>query len=288
MEGSPQEPPVYSLFRGAKGEPELQPSAVLFLDLLGTASPRSEQEAQQHLEITHRALANARRYGGSERTDQHMSVSSWFSDNLGLAFPLQKGLDLPAAVGLTAVAAAAHQLSLALDGMFARGAIAFGSFYADPDFIAGPALNNAVALEKKAIWPRVILDEESAELAMYGLLKQEGAGAGATWRSALMVDEEGVAFVNYLDSIELFVEEAERARHALRLHRDAVRQNLDGRHPAEIHDKYRALATYHDDFLAGCLQEYVADLYVEPAKRLGAYKPFAHDVPAPEPIDAFE
>lgn len=289
MEGSRQEPAVYSLFRDdAGGKPKLHPSAVLFLDLLGTASPRSELEAQQHLETTHQALASARHYGGSERTDQHMSVSSWFSDNLGLAFPLQKGLDLPAAIGLTAVAAAAHQLSLALDGMFARGAIAFGSFYADPDFIAGPALNKAVALEKDAVWPRVVLDEESAELAMHGLLEQEFGGASATWRSALMVDEEGVAFVNYLDSIELFVDEAERARHALRLHRDAVRQNLDGRHPAEIHDKYCALATYHDDFLASCLQEYVADLYVEPAKRLGSYRPFAHDVPAPEPIDAFE
>lgn len=61
MESRPQEPAVYSLFRDDEGEPELQPSAVLFLDLLGTASPRSEQEAQQHLEITHRALANARR-----------------------------------------------------------------------------------------------------------------------------------------------------------------------------------------------------------------------------------
>ncbi|MFT3864071.1 MAG: hypothetical protein QM729_07355 [Solirubrobacterales bacterium] len=267
----------------------LRPSAVLFLDLLGTSAERTEEEAKEHLLATHRALANARHYGGSERWDQHMSISSWFSDNLGLAFPLQSGLDFPATVGLTVVAAAAHQLSLALDGMFARGAIAFGSFYADPDFIEGPALNRAVALEKDAGWPRVTLDEDSAALAMYGLLEQEFAGASAAWRSSLMVDEDEVVFVNYLDSIELFVEEIDRGREALRLHRDAVRRNLDGRHPAKIHDKYRALATYHDDFLSGLRQEYVEDLYVEPAERLGGFKPFAHDVPIPpEPADAFE
>lgn len=282
------DPAVYCLFRDDDGEPLLQPSAVLFLDLLGTSAPRGEEEAQEHLLTTHRALSAARHYGGSERWDQHMSVSSWFSDNLGLAFPLQPGLDFPAVVGLAVAAAADHQLSLALDGMFARGAIAFGSFYADPDFIAGPALNNAVAIEKDAVWPRVTLDEDAATLAMYGLLKQEFAGPTAAWRSSLMVDEDGVVFVNYLDSIELVVEEADRAREALRLHRDAVRRNLDGRHPPKVHDKYRALATYHDDFLAGCLQEYVEDLYVEPAERLGAFQPFAHDIPAPEPREAFE
>lgn len=289
MDQPVSDPAVYRIFRDEEGEPVLRPSAVLFLDLLGTSAERTEEEAQEHLLATHRALAGARHYGGSERWDQHMSVSSWFSDNLGLAFPLQSGLDLPAAVGLTVVAAAAHQLSLALDGMFARGAIAFGSFYADPDFIEGPALNCAVALEKAAVWPRVTLDKDSAALAMYGLLEHEFAGASAAWRSSLMVDEDEVVFVNYLDSIELVVEEADRGREALRLHRDAVRRNLDGRHPPKIHDKYRALATYHDDFLSGLRQEYVEDLYVEPAERLGSFRPFAHDVPIPpEPPDAFE
>lgn len=288
MNSSDSEPVIYRLFRDDDGEPSLRPGALLFLDLLGTSQARSEHEAQEHLLATHRALANARHYGGSERWDQHMSLSSWFSDNLALAFPLQGGLDLPAAVGMTAVAAAAHQLSLALDGMFARGAIAFGTFYADRDFIAGPALNKAVALEKDADWPRVTLDEESAALAMYGLLEQEFAGSGATWRSALMTDEKGTVFVNYLDSIELSIDESDRARRALCRHRDVIRQNLASGHPKKVHDKYRALATYHDDFLAGCVQEYVGDLYVEPAERLGSFKPFAHDIPAPDPEDGFD
>ena len=176
-------------------------SAVLFLDLLGTGASRSESEAQAHLLVTHRALEEARHYGGSERWDQHMSVSDWFSDNLGLAFPMQSGLDLVSIVGLTANAAADHQLSLALNGMFARGAIAYGSFYADADFIAGPALNRAVEREKLAVWPRVTLDEDSVALAREGLVKQEGAGSWATWRRALMVDEQGEVFVSYLDSM---------------------------------------------------------------------------------------
>lgn len=281
------EPSVFDNFLDEEGAPTLRGSAVLFLDLLGTSTPRTDEEAEQHLRATHRALARARHYGGSERFDQHMSVSSWFSDNLGLAFPLQKGLDLPATLGLTVVAAAAHQLALALDGFFARGAIAFGYFYADRDFLAGPALNEAVSLEKTgAIWPRVVLGESSAALAMHGMIDQEFAGPSATWRSALMVDEDGMVFVNYLDSIELFVDEADRVRSALRAHRDGIRSNLEAGHPPKVHDKYRALGTYHDQFLGTlALQEFVEDLYIELDDPLGTYRPFGHDVPVPEPND---
>jgi hypothetical protein len=288
-ENASEGPSVYRNFRDEDGLPKLLGSAVLFLDLLGTSAPRTDEQAQEHLVATHQALGRARHYGGSERLDQHMSVSSWFSDNLGLAFPLQTGLDLPAALGLTVVASAAHQLSLALDGFFARGGIAFGYFYADPDFLAGPALNAAVALEKgAAVWPRVVLDESSVALAVHGLVDQEFAGPDAVWRSALMVDDEGTVFVNYLDSIELFIDEADRVRRALRTHRDGIRANLTAEHPQKIRDKYRALAAYHDQFLALLEhQQYVDDLYVEPDDPLGTYRPFGHDIPLP-PSDAFD
>lgn len=273
----------YELFRAEDGTPQLSPCAVLFLDLLGTSEPRSDDDAQRHLSVVHAALAEARQAGGSERQDQHTCVSKWFSDNLALAYPLQPGLDLYAAVGLAVAAAAAHQLSLALDGMFSRGGISFGSFYADPDFIQGPALNRAVELEKDANWPRVALDDDSATIALHDLAEHEGAGVDATWRRALMTDEEGVVFVNYLDSMELFADEADRVRAALLLHRDRVRENLCAAYPPRIREKYQRLAAYHDCFLDGLDAQLVADLYVEADDALGLCRPFGEDIPSREP-----
>jgi hypothetical protein len=81
-----------------------------------------------------------------------MSVSSWFSDKAWAWRSRCSRASVSPPVGLTVVAAVAHQLSLALDGIFAW-AIAFGSFYADPDFIEAPALNRAVTEVVTFVFP---------------------------------------------------------------------------------------------------------------------------------------
>lgn len=281
MKDAPATTPTYQLFL-EDGSPRLRGSAVLFLDLLGTSKERSDEEAQEHLIATRKALANARHWGGSEIWDQHTSVSSWFSDNLGLAFPLHGALDMCSTVGLCVTSAAAHQLSLALDGMFARGAISFGYFFADRNFMAGPALNEAVRLEKAAFWPRVALDEAAVAIAYKGLIDQEFSGPDAAWRGDLVCDEKDEVFVNYLSAVEPFLEEIDRVRNALALHRDKVRANLAAGHPSGIEKKYRYLAAYHDHYVGGLDQRYVEDLYVEAKAPLGEFRPFGHDVPVPE------
>ena len=42
---------------------------------------------------------------------------------------------------------------------FVRGAIAFGDIYEDEDVVFGPAFIDAYQLEKKAVWPRVLIDK---------------------------------------------------------------------------------------------------------------------------------
>jgi hypothetical protein len=275
---------AYDHFRNAASEPVLRLSAVLFLDLLGTSHQRDEAAAQEHLRLTHRALGRARPAGGSEPDDQHISVASWFSDNLGLAYPVAGPVDIILALGLTINAAADHQLSLAYDGLFSRGGISCDGFYADRDFIYGPALNAAVALEHTTCQPRVALDESSVLLARHGLAAHEGGGEDATWRRSLVVDGDAV-FVNYLDSLELFADQADRVRHVLGRHRDHIAANL-GLYAAvpKIHEKYRWLAGYHDFFLSGFDdQSVVDDLYVKAAEPLGNFERFAADIEPTEP-----
>lgn len=279
----------YSFFRDEAGQPTLRECAVLFLDLLGTNQVRDGQAAHEYLLLAHRALAKARAAGGSDRRDQSISVASWFSDNLALAHPSGAGADLDMALGFTISAAADHQFSLAYDGMFSRGAIACGGFYADEDFIDGPALNRAVSLEhQRSIWPRVVLDETSIQLARASLKAHELGAADSPWRAQLLVDEAGVVFVNYLSALELYRDAPEEGIRGLRRHTAQIRANLqhfDGQE--RVHDKYRWLASYHDYFLSQLSdQELFEDLYIRPSRPLGSFLPFAQDIPIPDETES--
>src|SRR3954463_12012906 len=97
----------------------------------------------------HGAFARARELGDSRPGATNLMVAAWFSDNLVMAMPLDGGLEPGHVV---------DQLVLGRQGMFARVAITFGLFYADPEFVHGPALNATYALESGAAnYLRVIL-----------------------------------------------------------------------------------------------------------------------------------
>ena len=55
--------------------PKLVPSAVLFLDILGTATSRTEEEAQAYLRQTHAAFARARELGDSRPGATELTVA---------------------------------------------------------------------------------------------------------------------------------------------------------------------------------------------------------------------
>jgi hypothetical protein len=230
--------------------PTLRESVVLFLDLLGTTDPRTDQEAQQSLKDVHEALERARDWGGSDRADTSCVVS-WFSDNLGMALPVDADA-ADEALGTIVTNAAAHQAALTLSGFPARGAIALGLFYADEELLYGAALNRAVALEKsRAIYPRVVLDEAAARAAREHLIEIYGGGLTAPHRAQLAVDSDGVTFVNYLGSaLDFDDEQAPLNARFLGQHREFIIERLtrfDGE--PHIHDKFRWLAGYHDWYL---------------------------------------
>lgn len=77
---------AYAVYRVGH-RPRLVPSAVLFLDVLGTQDPPDGDE-QAHLARTYDAFAQARSWGDSARGATGLTVSTWFTDNLVMACPV--------------------------------------------------------------------------------------------------------------------------------------------------------------------------------------------------------
>lgn len=89
------------------------------------------------------------------------------------------------------------QLQLIPKGILLRGAITSGLLYHDKDFVFGPALNDAVTLERLANYPRVILDGELLDEA--GLRRTKKADSSRTINSMVTEDFDGLFYVDYFD-----------------------------------------------------------------------------------------
>lgn len=82
--------------------------------------------------------------------EQHSSVAfSFFSDNFAISLPPGQAKTL-----FAILAWASNKLLLA--GFLVRGGIALGDLHHDADVVFGPALVEAVELEKEAIYPRLL------------------------------------------------------------------------------------------------------------------------------------
>lgn len=89
------------------------------------------------------------------------------------------------------------QLQLAPKGILLRGAITSGLLFHNKDFVFGPALNDAVTLERLANYPRVILDDEILDDA--GLRKSKKQELSRTISSMATEDFDGLFYVDYFD-----------------------------------------------------------------------------------------
>ena len=165
-----------------------------------------------------------------------------------MAMPLDGVLEPGHVVDYLAMHAAFHQLVLGQEGIFARGAITFCLFYADPEFVHGPALNEAYALESGAAnYPRVVLSPR----AMIALGE---ARDRSNLDAQLCAGDDGIAFVDYLRYVQYMTPEGGIGDDLVR-HRDAIRRQLE-RHRGDLRvaQKYDWLATYHDARVAGELR----------------------------------
>ena len=235
-------PRRYHRYRDEDRKPQLAETFVLSLDILGTKATTTE-EATRNLEVTENALSRANDWAS---TSDERSVVRWFSDNLALADPIELEGPEDLAFGFHLITASAVQFALAEMGLFSRGGMTRGAFYADEMFVYGPALIDAYELEsKQALTPRVILSEQLASFALEDLRRLQG-GSLEVHRKLLAVDNDGMVFVNYLDGV--FDEPAE-TWDSLEAHKQTIEERLtEHRGDPHVHQKYQWLADYHDRF----------------------------------------
>ena len=86
------------------------------------------------------------------------------------------------------------------DGFFGRGAIASGLHYQKNKIMFGPAVIEATQLEKLANWPRIVLHPN----IMKHFLESSPELTGRIQEYEIMRDEDGLQYVNYLQSMFVF------------------------------------------------------------------------------------
>lgn len=147
--------------------PRLTVSCVLFWDLLGVTAFSEGPDALEHLRALTAALEKARERAAfeSEEAEPYHAVT-WFMDNVVIGSPISGATGphgIEPALGYSAVGAAYLQLSLLDAGYIGRGAITLGPHHMQKRMAFGPALTEAVKLEKSTRWPRVALTPQAAD-----------------------------------------------------------------------------------------------------------------------------
>jgi len=248
------------------GGRRLTQSAALYMDVLGFERFSTAANAQQHLDELLGALQAAREEALTEFT-AGPHATTWFTDNVAVAFPVERVGDAAVAVSLAELMAARLQTALTIRGYYWSGGIALGNAYLEPKFVFGPAIVEAVKLELAerehfgGTLPRVLLAPTAAATRSAG---KEGFTA-ALRRIGIDVDPTTVAdlqlrhadgpltFVSYLDWMLLENRVLKGSLGAaiahLELHRDGIVTALqDATLGDDVHAKYRWLAQCHDAF----------------------------------------
>jgi hypothetical protein len=269
--------PHYARYYNAANRPRLARTLVLLLDTLGTKDA-TIAGAERNLQVVHHALRHAEQW--TEGADQSTTLARWFSDNLVMADPVGDAVGEAPPLGFALVSASWVQLELASMGLFTRGGMDLGDFFANEQFVYGPALVKAHKLETtQAIYPRIVL---SADLAKHALdqLRELGRGQAEALRHLLAVDRDGWTFVNYLSAVE-DIEPSEVLR-LLGSHKRHIEENLATYSGcARIHQKYQWAADYHDRFCRYMLARWdeLPDMLIGPAHADGELEFFGGDVP---------
>lgn len=190
-----------------------------------------------------------------------------YTDNLLFVNELDNNKEGEPDFGITLREIAHYQLNLALEGYFTRGVIFVERSYADEILVFSPALLYAEDYEKKAVNPRVILEEPAVTRVKHYLQRNEGSKQNQ-FDEILLVDKDGQWFVNYLYVLYRFSEDRmhiqmhqegnspvphssyyPEAITQLHQHRDHILKNLaQFKDKPEIYRKYQWLAEYHNFF----------------------------------------
>jgi hypothetical protein len=169
-----------------------------FIDILGFAdtAKRSEKSASAMEAVLELLDANSKfkeffeKIMNGELEKGSFAEASFFSDTFILSMSEEKIIYLLREIGNLC-------RYLLLRGLACRGAVVTGPLFHQNQYIVGPALVDAYRLEQSAaIYPRVLVDEQSLEL--WRIETAEGS-ATADVASIVKTDADGRAFLDIFD-----------------------------------------------------------------------------------------
>lgn len=181
----------------------------LFLDILGfqahvdeTVKPRktvSDAMSFTKLMVALNKISEGVHYRDAVEVSGKLRSTSrrvtQFSDSVIISYLRNE----PHGAGVTSILMDVHNLQLELiqRGVLLRGAITAGLLHHDDKLVFGPALNEAVALERLANYPRVILDGEILDEA--GLKRSPSPSVSRTISSMVAEDFDGLFYIDYFN-----------------------------------------------------------------------------------------
>lgn len=242
--------------RNADGFPQLCPSLVGYLDILGY---KSQVRAAYANDVEEKLLASLA--GALAESRQLMESAAgpflpehppsfeikFFSDNIALGYPLsdRQDMDLSYALGHISFL----QAVLAARGYLVRGGLAIGNIYMDENLVYGRSFIEATELDKSMQPPRIALTDELAADVL-DRVRNAGTSPWSGWGRegplewySLLIDSDETVFVNYLDAAFDAFPDGPVFTDLLADHRSTVRAGLEC---SEDKAKYLWAARYHN------------------------------------------
>lgn len=184
------------------GSPELRPSWLAFLDVLGfTELIRADD--REEITRLHQLLreGNATLQGPEDNpadfglADHHAMTA--FTDNIVLGFPIYDDGEMESGMAFERIGQ--FQLRMVLGGFFVRGGLSFGDAHIDEIAVYGPALLDAYDAESRlARDPRIVIAQRGRDV-IERHLEYYMRGQHAPQNTDLKQDRDGQWFIDYLE-----------------------------------------------------------------------------------------
>ena len=238
---------------GEGGNPELKPSLVAFIDVLGFREAILGADDEAKSQALLRKITESFSFAFGHLSKSSLSIKDKksffyfksFSDNLVIGYPFTR--DAEPELGSLLLYVKLIQMDLALAGFFVRGAIHVGDFFADANTVYGKGLIEAFDAERNlAVHPRIILTSKTKQYVDHHLTYYSPTSVAPQTRD-LFLDSDGLYFVNYLRLLDDFDDGP--FEDELLEHKHLIEKNLKANRaePRKL-SKYIWLANYHNYF----------------------------------------
>jgi hypothetical protein len=264
---------AFDRYNASDGTPRFAQSCVLFFDVLGVAAMATSALAVAELPRLRSTLIAASDRAGTEHASEP-HASTWFTDNVVVGTPVGRHVDREGALLFTAVNVSYMQLILLQEGFLGRGAIAFGDHYMDERFVFGPALIEAVCLEKSTTHPRIALTPEAVRVVLE-VAPDAGYGdpAKAPVVRHLLCGEDDSVFVDVFGVWFSEEDNLEAINHLLPIHRRRIEDGLKlTSDRPEVHAKWQWMADYFNYSLSG--SDVLSEFKTEQSSGIHGFSPF--------------